>query len=100
MKLRRLMQNCRSRTQPTKGQHCASQQNCPANDREWDDSAVLRPRQQAKLARGAKDEEHAMSHKPRRHRASPSREPLEISNRGVIDLASIAERAGSTSPID
>ena len=26
-------------------------------------SGVLRPRQEAKLARGAKDEEHAMSHK-------------------------------------
>jgi transposase len=25
---------------------------------------VLRPRQQGKLARGAKDEEHAMSNKP------------------------------------
>src|SRR5262249_35079504 len=33
MKLRRLMQNCPSRTKPTKGQRCASQQNWPANDR-------------------------------------------------------------------
>jgi hypothetical protein len=32
MKLRRLMQNCPSRTKPTKGQRCASQQNWPAND--------------------------------------------------------------------
>jgi hypothetical protein len=32
MKLRRLMQNCPSRTKPTKGQHCASQQNWPADD--------------------------------------------------------------------
>ena len=30
---------------------------------QWDGPAVLRPRQQAKLARGVKDEEHAMSHK-------------------------------------
>src|SRR5262249_31600580 len=29
----------------------------------WDGPAVLRPRQQGKLARGAKDKEHAMSHK-------------------------------------
>jgi hypothetical protein len=29
--------------------------------REWDGPAVLLPRQQAKLARGAKDKEHAMS---------------------------------------
>ena len=28
---------------------------------EWDGPAVLLPRQQAKLARGAKDKEHAMS---------------------------------------
>jgi len=33
MKLRRLMQNCPSRTKPTKGQRCASQQNWTANDR-------------------------------------------------------------------
>jgi len=32
MKLRRLMQNCPSRTKPTKGQRCASQQNWPTND--------------------------------------------------------------------
>jgi len=32
MKLRRLMQNCRSRTKPTKGQRCASQQNWSTND--------------------------------------------------------------------
>src|SRR5262245_15234832 len=32
MKLRRLMQNCSSRTKPTKGQRCASQQNWPTND--------------------------------------------------------------------
>jgi hypothetical protein len=31
--------------------------------REWDGPAVLPPRQQAKLARGAEDEEHAMSPK-------------------------------------
>jgi hypothetical protein len=31
MKLRRLMQNCPSRTKPTKGQCCASQQNWPPN---------------------------------------------------------------------
>ena len=31
--------------------------------RQWDGPAVLRPRQQAKLARGAKDEENAMSDK-------------------------------------
>jgi hypothetical protein len=32
MKLRRFMQSCPSRTKPTKGQGCASQQNRPAND--------------------------------------------------------------------
>jgi hypothetical protein len=32
MKLRRPMQNCPSRTKPTKGQRCASQQNWPADD--------------------------------------------------------------------
>jgi len=31
---------------------------------DWDGPAVLLPRQQAKLARGAKDEEHAMSQRP------------------------------------
>src|SRR5262249_13969936 len=31
MNLRRLMQNCPSRTKPTKGQRCASQQNWPPN---------------------------------------------------------------------
>src|ERR1700750_1403068 len=31
--------------------------------RKWDGPAVLLPRQQAKLARGAKDKEHAMSQK-------------------------------------
>jgi transposase len=34
-----------------------------SNDRLWDGPAVLRPRQQGKLTRRAKDEEHAMSHK-------------------------------------
>jgi hypothetical protein len=32
MKLRRLMQNCPSRTKPTKARRCASQQNWLAND--------------------------------------------------------------------
>jgi hypothetical protein len=32
--------------------------------RQWDGPAVLLPRQQAKLARGANDKEHAMSQTP------------------------------------
>src|ERR1700741_2799755 len=35
-----------------------------ARVRQWDGPAVLLPRQQAKLARGAKDKEHAMSQTP------------------------------------
>ena len=41
---------------------CASQQNWPAHVHEWDGPAVLRPRQQAKLARGTQDKERAISH--------------------------------------
>src|SRR5262245_65874924 len=41
----------------------ASQQKRTSYVREWDGPAVLRPRQQEKLARGAKPEEHAMSAK-------------------------------------
>jgi hypothetical protein len=45
------------------GSLCAAGDLELAYDRFWDGPAVLWTRQQAKLARGGKDEEHAMSHK-------------------------------------